>query len=119
MITASCHCGAVRISVPRLPETITDCNCSICQRYGTLWAYYTIDEVRVEAALGATQAYAWGDKSLQFIRCRHCGCVTHWEPIVADRGPRMGVNARNFDPAEIRDIRIRHLDGAVTERYLD
>jgi hypothetical protein len=33
-----CHCGAVRISVEPAPTEITDC--SICRRYGALWAYY-------------------------------------------------------------------------------
>jgi hypothetical protein len=31
----------------------------------------------------------------------------------------MGVNARNFEPSALGDVRIRRLDGAVTEKYLD
>ena len=34
MLVASCHCGAVKIQIPRRPRTLTDCNCSICRRYG-------------------------------------------------------------------------------------
>ena len=119
MITTTCHCGAVSISIPRQPETITNCSCSICRRYGTLWAYYAQDEVTISAKPGATSAYAWGDKSIQFVRCNQCGCITHWEPVVAERGRRVGVNARNFEPEQLGDVRIRRLDGAVTEEYLD
>jgi hypothetical protein len=119
MITTTCHCGAVTIEIPRAPETLTNCDCSICRRYGTLWAYYTPDEVRVTAKPGATSAYAWGRKTLQFVRCTTCGCVTHWEPIVPGRGSRMGVNARNFEPAQLGQVRMRRLDGALTEKYLD
>lgn len=119
MIRTTCHCGAVAITIPRAPATLTQCDCSICRRYGTLWAYYPRDEVTIEAAPGATAAYAWGRKSLRFVRCRHCGCITHWEPTPAERGPRMGVNARNFDPLQLGPLRIRRLDGAVTEAYLD
>ena len=74
MPTATCHCGAVKVEVPREPETITDCNCSICRRYGVLWAYYKDSEVTLTAAPSvaeATDDYAWGDKSLKFIRCKH------------------------------------------------
>ena len=39
MLTATCHCGAVGVDVPRRPRRLTSCNCSICRRYGTLWAY--------------------------------------------------------------------------------
>jgi hypothetical protein len=41
------------------------------------------------------------------------------QPLVPERGPRIGVNARNFDPAQLGAVRIRWLDGAVTEKYLE
>lgn len=118
-LTAACHCGAVSIEIPRIPESLTSCDCSICRRYGTLWAYFGRSEVRIIAAAGSTSAYAWGRKSIQFVRCNTCGCVTHWEPVVPERGDRMGINARNFEPAKLGDVRIRRLDGAGTEQYLD
>jgi hypothetical protein len=119
MLTATCHCGAVRLDVPRKPRTLTSCNCSICRRYGTLWAYYNASEVKVAAARGATNDYAWGDKSLKFVRCRTCGCVTHWAAMNPNEGSRMGVNARNFEPGTIASIRVRRLDGASTWKFLD
>jgi hypothetical protein len=119
MLAATCHCGAVRIEVPRRPRTLTDCNCSICRRYGALWAYYKADTVRVHGASQATDEYAWGDRTLKFVRCAICGCVTHWEPIQRKAESRMGVNARNFAPSVLGPVRIRRLDGASTWKYLD
>ena len=119
MITTTCHCGAVTIQIPYRPETLTNCDCSICRRYGVLWAYYLRGEVKITAKSGATSAYSWGSNTLRFVRCNACGCVTHWEPTVLERGPRIGVNARNFEPAQLGAVRIRRLDGAVTEKYLD
>ena len=40
MVESSCHCGAITLRIDTAPETVTDCNCSICRRYGVLWAYY-------------------------------------------------------------------------------
>lgn len=57
MLAATCHCGAVRVEVPRKPRRLTDCNCSICRRYVGLWAYYKASEVRVTSAPGATRDY--------------------------------------------------------------
>jgi hypothetical protein len=31
----------------------------------------------------------------------------------------MGVNFRNFEPADIEGIRVRRLDGATTWKFLD
>jgi hypothetical protein len=118
MLAATCHCGAVKIQIPRRPRRLTDCNCSICRRYGTLWAYFNATEVTIDAKCGATVTYAWGDKSLQFVRCKHCGCVTHWESTRPGPNSRMGVNARNFDPSQLGEVRVRLFDGANTWRFL-
>lgn len=56
MIEASCHCGAVRILVAERPWVLTACNCSLCRRLGTLWAYYRPDEVAIVAGAGTTVA---------------------------------------------------------------
>jgi hypothetical protein len=112
MLTASCHCGALRIEVPRKPRTLTDCNCSICRHYGTLWAYYSASRVRVIGSARAKSGYSWGGKRLRFVRCKTCGCVTHWEPVQRKKNSYVGVNWRNFEPGLLDRIRIRLLDGA-------
>jgi len=119
MLTSTCHCGAVRLTVPRRPRRLTNCNCSICRRLGVLWAYYKVSEVQVTGQPGHTAEYVWGDKTIRFVRCKHCGCVTHGQPLQPGPGSRMGVNARMFDPEQIGPVRIRRFDGASTWRYLD
>jgi hypothetical protein len=118
MLTGSCHCGAVQIEIPRKPRRLTSCNCSICRRYGTLWAYFDRSQVKISARRGATTGYSWGGKHLRFVRCAACGCVTHWEAVDRARS-RMGVNIRNFDPADVESVRVRRLDGAETWKFLD
>ena len=117
-LSASCHCGAVRLELPRRPRTLTSCNCSICRRYGALWAYYRRSTFRVICEPGATASYAWGAKNIHFVRCRTCGCVTHHERKGSPAHP-VGVNARNLDPEALGAVRVRHLDGAATWKYLD
>jgi len=114
----ACHCGAVRLAIPRAPEKATNCNCSICRRLGALWAYYEVSEVTIEGEPEQTTSYVWGDQTLRTVRCRHCGCATHWSPLPG-HGTRMAVNIRMFDPEAIGDVRIRRFDGADTWRYLD
>ena len=118
MPNASCHCGAVSLELAAAPAEVTDCTCSICRRYGVLWAYYPVAQVRIAAAPGATEAYRWGKGSVEFHRCRTCGCVSHWAAVDGGR-ERMGVNARLLPLADLGKARIRHLDGADTEEYLD
>lgn len=115
MIEASCHCGAVKIAVPHAPETVTDCNCSLCRRVCGLWSYYPPCEVTVS---GATDTYMWGDRMLTNHRCRVCGIATHWTPV-DPAGDRMGVNARLMPPEIVDAARIRRVDGANDWAELD
>jgi hypothetical protein len=119
-LTGSCHCGAVRIEVPERPQTLTNCNCSLCRRVGGLWAYYRWGTVRITGHPEHTEEYIQGDRTLRTMRCRTCGIVTHWEPLKPEPGQKHGVNMRNFDPLMLgADVRIRRLDGADTWNYLD
>ena len=110
MIEASCHCGAVRLEVAAAPEEVTSCNCSICRRSGAIMAYYTLDQVRIDADQG-TDVYIWGDRMIEHHRCRACGCYTHWSPVDKAMN-RMGVNARMMAPEILAGARVRHFDGA-------
>jgi hypothetical protein len=118
MIESSCHCGAVCLEIDSAPETVTDCNFSICRHYGVLWGYYAPKNVRVAPPNGATDTYMWDDKTIEFHRCRNCGCVTHWAPVDKNYD-RMGVNARLMVPDVLEDVRVRRLNGANTGKYLD
>jgi hypothetical protein len=120
MVTASCHCGRVSLELETAPEQVTECNCSLCRRYGTLCAYYRPSQVRITVKDGKTDTYMWGDKSIAFHRCPGCGCVTHWTAVdPAIDQDRMGVNARMLPPDVLAKARVRHFDGAETWKYLD
>src|SRR5918998_6216330 len=72
MLEASCHCGAVRLEIDSTPPAeVNDCRCSICRRYGALWAYYAPERVRVVLPFDTpTDVYVWGDRTLTTHRCR-------------------------------------------------
>ena len=109
-ISGGCHCGAVRITVPRRPDYINNCDCSLCTKRGATWAYFRPGEVQVE---GATQFYVRADTPKPCLAthwCAACGCTTHWTPLLADLD-RMGVNASLFDPGAMIGIESRAIDG--------
>lgn len=119
MLKGTCHCGAITIELPSAPEVATSCNCSLCRRLGGLWVYYPFGTVRVTGHPENTEEYSHGDKTLKTIRCKTCGCTTHWEPLPPEQGTRHGVNLRNFDPKLLESVRIRRFDGADTWKFLD
>ena len=119
MLEAKCHCGAVRIIVPSKPDYLIDCNCTICRRNGALWALYEADAVERIGHPENTTEYVWGPRTIRTMHCKICGCATHWEPLDSNAATQSGVNARNFEPADITEIAVRKFDGALTWSYIE
>ncbi|HEY7886921.1 MAG TPA: GFA family protein [Steroidobacteraceae bacterium] len=114
MIQGSCHCGAVGWRFEAVPDGATACNCTVCRRYGVLWAYdYEGEGITVS---GSTQAYLWGEKEISFNFCPACGCVAFWRSLTTDGGGRrrIAVNLRLAEPEAVARIPIDHFDGLNT-----
>ena len=111
-LTGSCHCGAVTVDVPRAPDYLGRCNCSMCTRTAAAWGYY--DPAEVQLSDGPLDSYIRADMAepcLAVERCATCGCIVRWRAIVPLDPPRMGVNMNLFDPDDLGDLEIRFNDG--------
>lgn len=113
------HCGAVKLHLPAMPKTGRLCNCSICRRFGALFAYYDFGTVKIAGHPKNTQEYVQGARTIRIIRCQTCGCVTHWEPIDPTQTRWHGVNLTNFPPALLERINVRRFDGADTQTWME
>ena len=114
MIEGSCHCGAVRWRLKATPEAATACNCTVCRRYGALWAYgHEGEDVEVT---GITRSYQRGESSpLAFHFCPDCGCVAYWRAVAPYEGRRrIAVNLRLAEPEAVSAVIIDHFDGLDT-----
>jgi len=110
-LVASCHCGRARITLPRKPDQVTHCNCSLCTKTGFQGVYFPSEELKIE---GEFDSYVRADSNpacLATHRCRHCGIVTHWTPLTEPPHQRMGVNARLLEPEALKDVPVREVDG--------
>ncbi|MCB1196959.1 MAG: GFA family protein [Deltaproteobacteria bacterium] len=112
MIKGACHCNNIRWSFEGQIERVTSCNCTVCRRYGGLWAYGFKDQNIIVA--GTTREYVRGDAALGFHFCGVCGCVAYWLGRFpnTDGHFRIAVNMRlALEPEHIQSIPIRHFDG--------
>jgi hypothetical protein len=110
-MNGSCHCGAVCWQLEAPPESATACNCTICRRYGALWAYGVENEgIRVS---GDTQIYVRGEKTIGFHFCVACGCVAYWRALIQNENGhrRIAVNLRLTEPELISNVPIDHFEG--------
>jgi hypothetical protein len=117
LLSGSCHCGRTGWTLVGDPGSITACNCTLCRRYGALWAYDYENE-RV-AITGQTTTYTRtnaSDPSLEIHFCPDCGCVICWRGLRPDRNGRrrMAVNVRLASPEAVADLPIDRFDGLDT-----
>jgi hypothetical protein len=114
MIEGSCHCGDVRWQLDCVPDEATACNCTVCRRYGVLWAYdWDGEGIRV---FGPTRAYLRGKREIEFHFCATCGCVAFWRAAQAndDGRRRIAVNLRLAEPDAVAAVPLRRFEGLET-----
>ena len=116
MLTGTCHCGAAHWTFDGDPGEITACNCTLCRRYGALWAYdYENQRIRLS---GPTTAYIRADDPkpcLEILFCPTCGNVLAWRALAASaEGRRVGVNIRLAPPEQVHHLAIRTFDGLTS-----
>jgi hypothetical protein len=120
VLSGSCHCGATGWTLVGDPGSITACNCTLCHRYGALWAYdYEGERV---AVAGDTRPYRRLGKeapALEMLFCSTCAGVLAWRGLKPEQDgrTRMAVNVRLAPLDAVADLAIDHFDGA--DRFED
>lgn len=126
-LTASCHCGATRITLPRLPTEAKTCNCSFCARTGAVWAYF--EEGELDVAVSDTDTiYSASGGMNQHHFCNRCGIHTwgsspDWasaynadgtpngEPGVVPTKRTYAINLNTIDDLDWSKVTIEKMDG--------
>ena len=96
---------------------ITACNCTLCRRYGGLWAYgFEGETISVTGPLASYVRADLKNPYLEMLFCPSCAGVLAWRGLKAgdDGRRRMAVNIRHTDPELVQDLAIGHFDGLDT-----
>ncbi len=114
-MVAACHCGRATIRLPRKPDYVNQCNCSLCKALGWQGIYFASDELQIEGEFDRYVRSDMEEPCLAVLRCANCGTATHWTPLGEPPYERMGVNARLVDPAWLEGVEVRQIDGRSWE----
>ena len=105
--TLSCHCGAVRLEVNAELESVTECNCSTCSRWGMLNWKVPSKAVRLATPSTGMGTYYWRFANEGFHWCRNCGTPMYrsWPHDT------ITLNARCIEGIDIFDLKRNQFDG--------
>ncbi len=76
---ASCHCGAVELTIalPNGLENLRRCDCSLCRRRGAIVISVPLDGVKVIKGEAALSLYQFNTFTAKHYFCSRCGIYTH------------------------------------------
>lgn len=106
-----CHCGAVRYEVEGDFSQALACNCSICQKTGTLLAFVPAAQFRLVAGDEALTDYQFNRKVIHHLFCRTCGIRSFARADAPDGRPMVAVNVRCLDDVDLDAIAVNRYDG--------
>ena len=113
-LQGACHCGAAGWALTGDPGAVTSCSCTLCRRYGALWAYdYEAERITLRGAMAAYVRPDTSDPHLEVLFCPTCACLIAWRGLHAapDGRRRAAVNVRLADPGDVAALALRRLDG--------
>jgi hypothetical protein len=113
----TCHCGDCRWALSGDPGPATACNCTLCRRYGALWAYdYEGERITIAGPSSSYTRVGKAAPTLEIRFCPKCGCVLCWRGLKpdADGRRRIAVNLRLAPPDAVAALPIDHFDGLGT-----
>ena len=80
--TGTCRCGATGWRLRGRITSATICNCTLCRRYGVLWAYgFDGEDIAVTAPEGGLHSYIVPGGTLTMDRCATCGALVRWRSM--------------------------------------
>lgn len=107
----SCHCGRVAFEVEGTIDSALACNCSICQRKGSLLWFVPRDQLRLLTPEENASSYTFNKGVIQHRFCPSCGMHPYGEGTDGDGGRMAAINLRCLEGVELETIPVTHFDG--------
>ena len=107
----SCHCGTVAFEVDGEIDSGLSCNCSMCQRKGSLLWFVPRSSLRLSTPEDASRAYTFNQHRLKHRFCPTCGIHPYAEGQGAKGEEMAAVNIRCLEGIDLSSIPVTHYDG--------
>lgn len=107
----SCHCGRIAFEVEGELADATACNCSICQRKGTLMWFVTRAQLRLLTSQESMVTYTFNKHHVLHRFCPTCGIHPFGEATDSKGNAMAAVNIRCLQGVDPATIPVQQFDG--------
>jgi hypothetical protein len=107
----SCHCGRIAFEVEGTIDSGMACNCSMCQRRGSLLWFVPVEKLRLLTPDANASSYLFNKHVIKHRFCAVCGIHAYGEGT-DPKGNRMAaINIRCLEDIDLESIPVKHFDG--------
>jgi hypothetical protein len=107
----SCHCGHVAFQVEGNLTGVMACNCSICQRKGTLMWFVPREHLQLLTPDENAHTYTFNKHAIKHRFCPKCGMHPYGEGVDPKGHAMAAINIRCLEGVELEQIPVTHFDG--------
>ena len=109
--SGGCHCSKVRYEVDADIGGVIACNCSICQKTGTLLTFVPAASFTLLQGDEALTDYQFNRNVIHHLFCNTCGIRSFARGVGPDGSPMAAINARCLDDFEADKYPVHNYDG--------
>lgn len=107
----SCHCGKIAFEVDGEIDGALSCNCSICQRKGSLLWFMPRTALQLLTPEDAMSTYTFNKHVIKHHFCPECGIHPFGEGTDPNGNVMAAINIRCIDDIDLSTIPVQHYDG--------
>ena len=107
----SCHCGKVAFEVDGEPTSALACNCSICQRKGSLLWFVPHAQLRLLTPEENAGTYQFNKHVISHRFCPTCGIHPYGEGTDPAGNRMAAINVRCLEGIDLDTVKVTHFNG--------
>jgi hypothetical protein len=107
----SCHCGRIAFEVEGTIDRAMSCNCSICQRKGSLLWFVPRENFRLLTPEENASTYTFNKHAIKHHFCAVCGIHPYAEASDKTGKPMAAINIRCIEGIELDSVPVSQFDG--------
>lgn len=109
--TGSCHCGQIKFAAEGEIGAALACNCSMCQRKGSLLWFIPRCNLRLLTPPENISTYLFNKHMIKHHFCATCGIHPYGEGVSPNGEAMAAINLRCVEDIELDAIPVQHYDG--------
>lgn len=107
----SCHCGQIAFEVEGDIPDVMACNCSICQRKGTLMWFVPRAALKLLTPRQKMSTYTFNKHVIKHHFCPTCGIHPFGEGKGPDGKEMAAINVRCLDGVDVQALKVNYYNG--------